>query len=207
LQLKISSSSSSSSPPSSAKQLETIPVFHGLLTGFTRQSNITVFDEKFYTAELDVVACKKLYGEDGIMWKSFMQDMKPGENPDQLIESISKAAEEFINSDEVYDRGEIIEELKDFKKGGMVIMTGGPSTGKSLVLKRLLANDSKYLYLDGRMTGPNIMKALVNNLRKRDKLRSLTVESMQNMAPLLILSLGSIIGNESMKQLKIIQNY
>jgi hypothetical protein len=41
---------------------------------------------------LDVVACKKLYEEDGIMWKSFMQDMKPDESPDQVIESISKAA-------------------------------------------------------------------------------------------------------------------
>jgi hypothetical protein len=130
--------------------------------------------------------------------------MKPDESPDQVIESISKAAEEFINSDEVYDRGEIIKQLKNIKKGGMVIMTGGPSTGKSLVLKRLLANDSKYLYVDGRKTGPNVMKALVNNLRKRDKLRSLTVESMSNMAPLLISSLGSIIGNDSIQQLKII---
>ena len=70
-----------------------------------------------------------------------MQDMKPDESPDQVIESISKAAKVFINSDKVYDRGEIIEELKDIEKGDMVIMTGGPSTGKSLVLKRLLAND------------------------------------------------------------------
>jgi len=189
---------------SSAKQSETTPAFHGLLTGFTRQPNITAFAEIYYTEELDVVACKKLYEEDGIMWKSFMQDMKPDESPDQVIESISKAAEEFINSDEVYDRGEIIKQLKNIKKGGMVIMTGGPSTGKSLVLKRLLANDSKYLYVDGRKTGPNVMKALVNNLRKRDKLRSLTVESMSNMAPLLISSLGSIIGNDSIQQLKII---
>ena len=65
----------------------------------------------------------------------------------------------FINSDKVYDRGEVIEELKGIEKSDMVIMTGGPSTGKSLVLKRLLANDSKYLYLDSRKTGPNTMKA------------------------------------------------
>ena len=46
----------------------------------------------YYTEELDVGACKELYEEDGIMWKSFMQDMKPDESPDQVIESISKAA-------------------------------------------------------------------------------------------------------------------
>ena len=55
----------------------------------------------FYTAELDVVACKELYKENGIMWKSFMQDMKPDESPDKVIKSISKAAEEFVNSDKV----------------------------------------------------------------------------------------------------------
>ena len=85
-----------------------------------------------------------------------------------------------------------------------MILTGGPSSGKSLVLKRLLGNDSKYLYLDGRKTGPNIIKAIVNNLTKRDKLHSLTVESMNKMAPSLISSLGRIIGNDSIQQSKII---
>ena len=118
--------------------------------------------------------------------------MKPGGSPDQVIESISKAAKVFINSDEVYYREEI-----------MVIITGGPLTSKSQVLKCLLGNDSKYLYVDGRKTGPNIMKTLVNNLTKRDNICSLTGKSMTKMAPLLVSSLGSIIGKDSIQQLKI----
>jgi hypothetical protein len=93
-----------------------------------------------------------------------MQDMKPGESPAQIIESISKAANEFINSDKVYDRGEIIENLKLIEKGDMVILTGGPSIDKSLVVQHLFDNDSKYLCLDGRKTDSNIVKAAANNL-------------------------------------------
>ena len=74
---------------------KTTRAFRGLLRGFKRQSDITAFSEMFYTKVLDVDACKKLYKENG-MWKSFMQDMKPDESPDQVIESISKAAEEFL---------------------------------------------------------------------------------------------------------------
>ena len=45
-----------------------------------------------------------------------MQDMKPDESPAQVIECISNAAEVFINSDELYDRGEIIKRLKFVRK-------------------------------------------------------------------------------------------
>ena len=172
---------------SSANQSETTPAFHGLLTGFKRQPNISAFNETYYTDHLNFANCKEeLKKGNNILWRSFMQDMKPGESPAQIIESISKAAKEFINSDKVYDRGEIIENPKLIEKGNMVILTGGPSTGKSLVVKRLFDNDSKYLYLDGRKTGPNIVKAVANNLIKRDKICSLTVESMTKMAPLLM---------------------
>ena len=203
LKLKTSLSLTSTSS-SSAFQSETTPGLHGLLAGFNRQSNITAFAEMYYTDQLNFVTCKEEFYKDNILWRSFMQDIKPDESPAQVIECISNAAEEFINSDEVYDRGEIMKSLMFVKKGDMVILTGGPSTGKSLVVKRLFGNDSKYLYLDGRKTGPNIVKAVANNLIKRDKIRSLTVESMQKMAPLLISSLGSIIGNESITQFKII---
>ena len=191
---------------SSAIQSEITPSFHGLLSGFKRQPNIAAFAEMYYTDNLNFAECKeKFLQEDNILWKNFMRDIEPDENPATVTESISKAAKEFINSDKVYDRGEVIENLKLIEKGDMVILTGGPSIGKSLVVKRLFDYDSsKYLYLDGRKTGPNIVKAVANNLTKRNKIRSLTVKSINKVAPLLISLLGRIIGNESIEQSKII---
>ena len=132
-----------------------------------------------------------------------MQDIKPGENHDQVIEAISNAAEEFVNSIEVYDRDEISKNLKLVKKGDIVISTGGPSTGKSLVLNHLFGNKSNYMYLDGRLTGPNIIDAVIDNLMERDKLRFLTVKSFKNTAPLFISLLNDFFGNENSDKLKL----
>ena len=83
-------------------------------------------------------------------------------------------------------------------------MTGGPSTGKSLVLKRLLANDSKYLYLDGRMTGPNIISAIVDNINERENQSSLNNEVIKNIImPLMIFSLTTFFGNDFSEKLKL----
>ena len=132
-----------------------------------------------------------------------MEDIKPGESHDQVIESISKAAEEFVNSNEVYDRDEISEKLKVIEKGDLVILTGGPSTGKSLVVNHLFGNQSNYMYLDGRLTGPNIIDAVIDNLIERDRLRSLTVKSLKNTAPLFISLLNDFFGNENSDKLKL----
>lgn len=157
--LSSKTSLSKTSLSSSDIQSEIAPAFYGLLAGFTRQPNITSFSEICYTDKLNLAACKEEFSKEDILWRTFMQDMKPEDSPAAITESISRAAKEFINSDFLCDRGEIIEYLKTIEKGDMVIVTGGPSTGKSLVLKHLFANDSKYLYLDGRKT-PNILKAL-----------------------------------------------
>jgi hypothetical protein len=77
-----------------------------------------------------------------------------------------------------------------------VILSGGPSIGKSLVLNHLFGKRKNYLYLDGRETGPDIISAIVKNLMKRDKLRLLTVKSILAIAPLLISPLSALIGNE-----------
>ena len=132
-----------------------------------------------------------------------MQDIKPGENHDQVIEAISNAAKEFVNSNEVYDRDEISKNLKLVKKGDIVILTGGPSQGKSLVVNYLFGNKSNYMYLDGRLTGPNIIHAVIDNLLKRDNIRSLTIESLNNTAPLFISLLNEFFGNKISKKLKL----
>ena len=180
LSLSLSSTSTSSSSPSI--QWEGTRDFHGLLTGFNRQSNITAFPQMYYTDKLNFTACKEeFYKENDILWRSYMQDIRRDECCDQEIESISKATKEFVNSKEVYDRGEVIENLKLIEKGDIVILTGGPSTGKSLVVNHLFGKQSNYLYLDGRLTGPNIIDAVIDNLMERDKLRFLTVKSFKNV--------------------------
>ena len=102
--------------------------------------------------------------------RAFIKISSPGENPGQVIESISKTAKEFVNSNDVYDRGEIIEDLESAEKGDLVILTGGPSIGKSLVLNHLFGNRQNYFYLDGRKTGPNIIKAIVDNIEERENM-------------------------------------
>ena len=175
-------------------QSEASPAFYGLLTGFKRQPNITAFPEMHYTDELNFSACKdKFYKEDDILWRSFTKDVRPDESPGELIESIAKAAEDFVNSNDICGQSEVIENLKLIKKGDIVILTGPASTGKSLVLKHLFGNKTNYLYLDSSLTGPDIIKAIVNNLIKRDKLRSLTVGLLPQSS---ISSLKQMIGNE-----------
>lgn len=188
---------------SSDIQSEITPAFHGLLAGFTRLPNITSFSEIYYTDNLNLAACKEEFSKEDILWRTFMQDMKPDDSPAAVTESISRAAKEFINSNILCDRGEIIENLKTIEKGDMVIVTGGPSTGKSLVVKHLFANDSKYLYLDGRKTGPNILRAIVNNLSKRDNICFMSINSIKSVAPKLYSSFESIIGNNFVGHLKI----
>ena len=116
-----------------------------------------------------------------------------------LIQSlnISKAAKQFVKSNDIYDRGEIIQELKSVEIGDLVILSGGPSIGKSLVLNHLFGKRQNYLYLDGRETGPDIISAIVKNLMMRDKLRLLTVESILSIAPSLISPLSALIGNDN----------
>lgn len=176
---------------------ETTPACHGLLTGFNKHipgDNITSFHEMYYTDKLNFIECKeKFYKDYDILWKMFMQDIITGENPDHVIECISKAAKKFVKSNDIYDRGEIIQELKSVEIGDLVVLSGGPSIGKSLVLNHLFGKRQNYLYLDGRETGPDIISAIVKNLMKRDKLRLLTVESI---APLLISPLSALIGND-----------
>ena len=115
---------------------ETTPAFHGLLTGFNRHiipgDNITSFHEMYYTDKLNFIECKeKFYKDYDILWRTFMQDIRPGENPDQVIKCISKAAKKFVKSNDIYDRGEIIQELKSVEIGDLVILSGGPSIAKS----------------------------------------------------------------------------
>ena len=89
LQSKASSSLSLSSTSSSSPsiQWEGTRDFHGLLTGFNRQSNITAFPEMYYTDKLNFTACKEeFYKENDILWRSFMEDIKPGESHDQVFE-------------------------------------------------------------------------------------------------------------------------
>ena len=58
----------------------------------------------------------------------------------------------FVKSNDIYDRGEIIQELKSVEIGDLVILSRGPSIGKSLVLNHLFEKLQNYLYLDGRET-------------------------------------------------------
>jgi hypothetical protein len=58
--------------------------FHGLLTGFKKQNDITSFPEMYYTNNLDFKRCKEeFYKNDDVLWKSFMDDIQPEENPAQ----------------------------------------------------------------------------------------------------------------------------
>ena len=84
-----------------------------------------------------------------------------------------------------------------------MILTGGPSTGKTLVVKNIFGKQSNYLYLDGRLTGPNIIDAVIDNLMERDKLRFLTVKSFKNTAPLFITLLNDFFGDKNSDKLKL----
>jgi hypothetical protein len=68
-----------------------------------------------------------------------------------------------------------MESLSNIDQGDLVFLTGGPSTGKSLIVKRLFSNRPDCLYLNGRKTGSNIMNAIIGNIKKRDSLSKKTI--------------------------------
>ena len=178
--------------------------FHGLLTGFNMQSNITSFSEMYYTDKLDFNVCKEMFYKDyDILWKTFVHEIRPGENPDEVLKTLSEAARKFVNSNDVYDRGEIIEELKSAEKGDLVILTGGPSIGKSLVLNHLFGNRQNYLYLDGRQTGSNIIKAIVDNIEERENWSRVNKNVMKEILPGVVSALTKMSGNEYIENLQL----
>jgi AAA+ ATPase superfamily predicted ATPase len=121
-----------------------------------------------------------------------------------MIYSLKKILlNDFVFSDDSFGRKEEMEALKSFEKGGIMILTGGYSQGKSFLVKRFFGNQSNYLYLDGSQTGPDIINAIVSSLicRGLPKLSSddcLNVEKILNDLPSFYgFSFGSIL-----KQLK-----
>ena len=143
--------------------------FNGLLTGLKKPMNdITSFNEMYYTKNLDFKQCREeFYKEDDILWRRFMDDIKPDENPAEVLSNIYNKSRNFVSSNEIHGRGKEMKTIKQISQGDIMVLTGGVSLGKSFIARRFFDNQSNCLYLDGSQTGPDIVQAMIIGLLER----------------------------------------
>eukprot|EP01038_Epipyxis_sp_PR26KG_P006413 gene6413-8829_t len=169
------------------------PQFGGLISSYESHENVSDFRARFYTENLNFSICREHYSADSTMWNSFLEDVRPDEDAESLLGNISIEAQQFVNSNEVYDRNEIINSLKLINKGDMIILTGGPSTGKSLLLRTLFGSHPQYLFLNGRKSGSNLINAVIESIKINNRLKDVKMNAWSAIAPTVIKSISELL--------------
>jgi hypothetical protein len=116
----------------------------GLLSGFDKKQNVKDFNQKFYSDKVEAKIVRERLSDSNILWSAFMEDIDSSESVTDVLKNISHNAMMYTRPENknICDRFVIIEYLKRIEVGDFVILTGGPSTGKSLVVNQLFANRS-----------------------------------------------------------------
>jgi predicted ATP-dependent serine protease len=169
----------------------------GLLNGFDKKQKIGDFRHKFYSDKIDAKRVSERLSESNVLWSAFMEDITASESVSDILKNIANNANTHASpkNKQICDRSEIIESLQNILVGELVILTGGPSTGKSLVVNHLFANRSDCLYLNGRRTGSN-MKAIISNIKKRDILSKKTLAATNAIIRKVIPNFGKLFRDQ-----------
>ena len=99
------------------------------------------------------------FQREGLLWEAATLDAAAkAKTPDENTANVAEAMLEFASSGEVHDREEFYSFLDRVKngQGNFLLVLGGKSVGKSLILKDFAANleaSGEYLplYVDGRL--------------------------------------------------------
>jgi hypothetical protein len=91
---------------------------------------------------------------------------------DENLKNMSDKAEEFIQSDEVWNRKELITSIENIiaRKGKFVCILAGKNTGKSLVLSSIEKRFPAKVFKLNLRKHPDILTGLLWTLRDRQKL-------------------------------------
>jgi hypothetical protein len=104
------------------------------------------------------------------VWSAVVKDLIESESPITYIESINAAMESFIKSGEMWNSEEYMSQFVSMKENTqqLVMLTGGPSTGKSMIIDYFLKNltGEVGIVVDGRSSQAALGIQLIKELRK-----------------------------------------
>ena len=126
-----------------------------------------------YNEKLDIPKAAKMIKDRTLIWKAMEMDFKQADDidVDSYLKHIKTSSQGYLNNQsKICDREYIKTTLQDIcsDKGKLVFLTGGPSVGKSLLLKKLVDDvpEGQVVAVDGRAgTGSNFEAALASTLR------------------------------------------
>jgi hypothetical protein len=135
--------------------------FTGLSRRVVRLSMSGLVDEgelgACYTSNMNLDdTVKNMFDSNDYIWESVKNDLKTGESEATYLNEIEAAMLSFVKSRRMWGGEELaarLDKMRDLP-GQLVILTGGPSTGKSLLItdyvKKLEDRDESGLIVDGR---------------------------------------------------------
>ena len=99
----------------------------------------------YFSSCLDLTKALQMLNNDNYLIEAIEADRMPGESADQITSYLTTSyelAETFLMSDRICDRDQFMIDIDAFARtnGGMGLLTGGPSVGKSMLLERLRNN-------------------------------------------------------------------
>eukprot|EP01035_Chromulina_nebulosa_P031116 gene31116-41453_t len=148
----------------------------------------------YFSSCLDFTKALQMLDNDNYLIEAIEADRLPGESADQITSYLTtsyESAETFFMSDRICDREQFMIDIDAFARtnGGMGLLTGGPSVGKSMLLKRLRnnlmnTNSGKesgkpfiVLYLNGRSSTTSFKEGLLSATS------AATVEAFKDVVP------------------------
>jgi AAA+ ATPase superfamily predicted ATPase len=107
--------------------------------------------------------------EENCVWSAVIKDLKESESPIAYIKSINVAMESYLKSGEMWNRENHMSQFVSMKENThrFVMLTGGPSTGKSMLIKTILKNltGEVGVVVDGRSSCSALDMQLIAKLR------------------------------------------
>ena len=174
-------------------------------------------NSSYFSSCLDFTKALQMLNNDNYLLEAIEADRMPDESADQIMSYLMtcyESAQTFLMSDRICDREQFMIDIDEFArtKGSMDLLTGGPSVGKSMLLKRLRknlmsANSGKetgkpfiVLYVNGHSSTTSLLADLMaeiySAIPKMDKLKefflsrrgllsatSATVEALKDVVP------------------------
>ena len=130
--------------------------FRGLLSGITKNEGYL-----YYSDNLNMKSAGDAAADSKYIWKAVEKGRLPEESAEDIyryLNHISRNAKAFIYSNKIWGREATIRSLNHWGStdGNFVLLSGGPSVGKSLLLRNLsnfyIPDQRVFININGRKT-------------------------------------------------------
>ena len=140
----------------------------GLLTGITNINNDTL-----YTTTLNLKHTMKAYTNQSYIYQQLLSDLSPHESVDEYLTNIITNATNYRFLNKLCGHKDFLNHLSNIveTKGNFVLLTGGPSLGKTLMLTKLARKSDHIIYLDGRKSSGTMTAGICNALLDKNNFK------------------------------------